>query len=242
MCADRGHAMHFRATQSEIHAAANILRAPVMHAVVACRVTRAGKVAARILRAVDDMPLVEMGMHIRQSRPDMAAGEIASDPVSAGRQQNDSNVWVTGGGETGVYVVQAESGRLLVLDGPGGQAFELPAPESGRAAYAAGDAYRLQLWALPAGVAGLQALVEQLRRLPHCLGAADARLSFGSNLQCRGVFQPHSDARGESFTPSPVYDVTDFELERAFWQRQSRARLRLLFDRRAAERHIDLSQ
>ncbi len=106
-------------------------------------------------------------------------------------------------------------------------AFWVEAPESGRAAYAAGDAYRLQLWALPAGAAGLQALVEQLRRLPQCLSGADERLSFGPNLRYSGVFRPHTDTYGSSVAPSPVYDLSDFELERAFWQRQSRVRLRL---------------
>lgn len=106
-------------------------------------------------------------------------------------------------------------------------AFWVEAPESGRACYTAGDAYRLQLWALPTGVAALQALIERLRRLPHSLGEADARLSFGPNLLCRGAFQPHTDIRGSGFTPSPVYDASDFELERAFWQRQSHVRLRL---------------
>ncbi len=86
-------------------------------------------------------PQPQLGWALIQSRDDiavdyalldMATGEIAAGPVGADRDENGTNAWITGGDETGVYVIQAESGRMLVLDGPGRQAFAMSVPESGR--------------------------------------------------------------------------------------------------------------
>jgi hypothetical protein len=62
---------------------------------------------------------------------DMATGELAAPPISAGPDQDGDSLWLVGNDETGVFVVRPDTARLLVLDGPRGRAFELAAPEEG---------------------------------------------------------------------------------------------------------------
>lgn len=64
---------------------------------------------------------------IAYSLLDMATGELASDPVTANRDENAVNTWITDTSD-GLYIVHGEPGTLLVLDGPGGQSFTISAP------------------------------------------------------------------------------------------------------------------
>jgi hypothetical protein len=62
---------------------------------------------------------------------DMATGELATEPIGTGPDQDGDSLWLVGNDETGVFVVRPGSDRLIVLDGPRGRAFELPAPDRG---------------------------------------------------------------------------------------------------------------
>ncbi len=76
MGADRRHAMRIGATQAEFHAPLDILRRPVGGAVVGGGAARAVEASVSLAGASHGMALVEMRMHVDESRPDMTAGKV----------------------------------------------------------------------------------------------------------------------------------------------------------------------
>ena len=85
MRADRGHAVRIGAAQREIHAALDIARAPIARAIVFRSLDRAAERPVGITDARDGMALVDMGVHVDERGPDVAAGEVGRLRIGARR-------------------------------------------------------------------------------------------------------------------------------------------------------------
>ncbi len=73
---DRRDAVRLGAAQGEVHAAPEVRPAPVRLAVRPGRVDRAAEVTREVGRAVDGVSLVEVGVHVDERRPQVAAAEV----------------------------------------------------------------------------------------------------------------------------------------------------------------------
>ncbi|HVA12109.1 MAG TPA: hypothetical protein VNF99_02560 [Stellaceae bacterium] len=76
MCTDRSDAMGIGATQAKIHALADVGGGPVPVTIIGRRLARTGERTIGILDSRDDMPFIQMRMHIDESRPHLTRFEI----------------------------------------------------------------------------------------------------------------------------------------------------------------------
>ena len=115
MRADGGDAVRFRATQPEIHAAIDVVMPPEALAVGRGRIARTGEAAVRIGRAVDDMALVEMRVHIDQHRPDVPAAEVDGRTFGGSRSRG------LDGRDVSALNKEIDEQRAIAIGGRGGR-------------------------------------------------------------------------------------------------------------------------